>query len=448
MHIRRPHRRGAVLVALVALLWGQPAAVGASEAPPAHGFVGAEVQPVSLEQGRALGLSGGAGVFVRDLLAWGPAYGAGIRRGDVLTAYDGVAVSGLAQVVALVQARKPGDRVSATVHRRGETLPVVVTLDAFPAGWGLETERMAVVPRLGLRLRALTPKAREEAAVRWGSTGLLEAAVAAGSPAARAGLQAGDLVVAADGVPLSDPSVADTALTAASLLLVEGVRGYRAVALDGRALPPPTAAAGASWQPLPDGSLMVLDVTHDSAAAAAGLRPGEVARRLGDAKGEAIAGRLSVRGLGGGEREIILAAEAPTLTEPQARPIPALKATVAALSPAVVSRFALRPSARGVVVTDTEPGGAAAVVGLRPGLVVVAVDQQPVTTPAEAAAALAAAERRGTAEAVLLIEGAQGFRILSLPLRGALATGGVPTPPPAPAVAPLLDWKPAAPVEQ
>ncbi len=447
MHTRRRHRRGAVLLAMAALLWGQPAVVRANEAPPAHGFVGAEVQPVGLEQGRALGLSGAGGVFVRDLLTWGPAYAAGIRRGDVLTAYDGVAVGGLPQVVALVQARKPGDRVSATVHRRGQALPVVVTLGAFPAGWSLATERVAVVPRLGLRLRALTTAARDEAAVRWGTTGVLVVGVDAGSPAAGAGVMAGDVLVAANGVPLVDPAMADAALDADALLLVEGVRGYRAVALDGRVMAPTVAAAGAQWQPLADGGLMVLDIAHDSAAAAAGLRPGDVLRRLEGGVDHPVAGRFTVRGLDGGEREVTLAAEAPNLPEPQARPIPALKATVAALSPAVVSRFALRPSTRGVVITDAEPGGPASFIGLRPGLVVVAVDQQPVATPADAATALAAAERRGTTEAVLLIEGPQGFRILGLPLRGAMA-GGVPTPPPAPAVAPLLEWKQPAPVEQ
>lgn len=430
-----------VAVAVAAAAWmAAPLTARAADAPPAHGFVGAEVQPPTLGQAQALGLPQMQGVFVRDLLSWGPAYAAGMRRGDLIIEYDGVPVTGLAQIVAVVQARPPGAGVPAVIWRRGQAIATEMVLGSFPAGWNVASESVAVVPRLGLRLRALTAQAKVEAGVRWGATGLLVVGVDDGTPAARLGLVPGDVLVAADGTELVAPAEADAMLSAATVLLVEGARGFRAVRLDGAPLAAVRTAAGAAWQPLAGQGLLVLDIAHGSPAAAAGLRSGDVVTAVAGAPAEsvsAIAGHLTVATLGGGDTTVDLAAtdtDAPP-PERQEAAVALLGATVAALSPDAVAAHRLRPSARGVVVTAVDPAGHAAALGLRKGLVVVAVDQAPVATPAALASALDEAAARDAAEAVLLIEGPQGFRILSLPLRQPAAVAPASLAP-----APLLQW--------
>lgn len=119
-------------------------------------------------------------------------------------------------------------------------------LGGYPPGWSVRTESTAVLPRLGMTLSALTPKVREQAGIRWGSTGLVVREVAPDSPGAALGLVAGEVLVAADRNRLIDPATAEAALADASLLLVEGRQGFRLLNLDAAAvsLPPPVTAAG------------------------------------------------------------------------------------------------------------------------------------------------------------------------------------------------------------
>lgn len=427
MTMGRSRRAAAVLLAVAAGFAAAPAQ--AADAAPAHGFVGAEVQPIAPGEAQALGLGAPPGVFVRDVLSWGPAYAAGVRRGDVLAGFAGAGLQGLEHVVKLVQGTKPGQTVNATVLRRGETVPLRFTLGATPAGWSMAGEAAAVVPRFGLTLRSLTPTARTEAGVRWGSTGLLVTDVQPDGTGARMGLRPGDLIVAADRKPLLDAAKAEGPLTAAALLMVEGTAGFRAVRTDGAPLPAPLVSAGAVYQPLLGQGLLVLDVAHDTPAARAGLRPGDLLAKVAGTPAdtaERVAGVVQGTRLDGTP----LHAEVPFTQvpppPPESRHVQTIGATVAALSADVLRQYEIRPSARGVAVTAVDAGSRAAAVGLRPGYVVVQVNQVPVTTPGELAAAMTAAEAVRTAEAVVLVEGPQGFRIHGMPLHGPAAANGAP----------------------
>jgi putative serine protease PepD len=66
--------------------------------------------------------------LVRSVTANGPAAKAGIKGGDVITAIDGHATAGADAVIAAVRAFQPGDRVSVTYVRNGQSKTVTVTL--------------------------------------------------------------------------------------------------------------------------------------------------------------------------------------------------------------------------------------------------------------------------------------------------------------------------------
>jgi serine protease Do len=73
-------------------------------------------------------------------------------------------------------------------------------------------------------------------------------------------------------------------------------------------------------------------------------------------------------------------------------------------------RFELGQQASGVVITEVKPGSSAAEKGLQPGDVIVEVDQEEVTTPAEVAEKVAAAEDEGYRVVTLLVYSDGDFR--------------------------------------
>lgn len=76
----------------------------------------------------------GRGARVESLLAGGPAAGAGITPGSVVTAVDGQNVSSPDSLRALLRADNPGDRVTVTWKRpNGSTASATVTLGTGPA---------------------------------------------------------------------------------------------------------------------------------------------------------------------------------------------------------------------------------------------------------------------------------------------------------------------------
>ena len=160
----------------------------------------------------------------------------------------------------------------------------------------------------GLRLVTLDPELarREGYAV---ARGALVEKVWDGSPADRAGLRAGDLVVAVGGKPLAAREDLTTALysvPAGTPILLELRRGEDTLRLSLLAMRPPPGlgsrvlerAVGLAVEAR-KGGLVVVDVARDSAADRKGLRPGDLVIA---ANGQAVAdvealGREVLRGL-------------------------------------------------------------------------------------------------------------------------------------------------------
>jgi putative serine protease PepD len=72
-----------------------------------------------------------SGATVAAVTAGGPAAKAGIEKGDVITAIDGMAIPDADSAIVAVRAdHKPGDVVSITFTRGGKTMTVQVTLGA------------------------------------------------------------------------------------------------------------------------------------------------------------------------------------------------------------------------------------------------------------------------------------------------------------------------------
>jgi serine protease Do len=85
----------------------------------------------------------------------------------------------------------------------------------------------------------------------------------------------------------------------------------------------------------------------------------------------------------------------------------ALGLSMQPLNSQIIRALNLPADARGVVVTSIDPGSDAAEKGIRRGDVIISVNRQAVTTPAQVLAAVDAARRAGRSSVLLLVKRGQ-----------------------------------------
>ena len=197
-----------------------------------RGRLGVTVQDVNQALADSFGLSKPSGALVSSVEPDGPGAKAGLKPGDVILSLDGKEISGSPDLPPRVADLKPGSTARLEVWRDRGRREVDVRVGeskqegAVAAKGGQRDEG----GRLGLAVRPLTPEERHQAGVPGGL--LVEEAQ---GPAARAGVQPGDVVLALNGSPVS--SVDQLRSLAASsgkhaALLVERGRAQLFVPLD------------------------------------------------------------------------------------------------------------------------------------------------------------------------------------------------------------------------
>jgi S1-C subfamily serine protease len=160
----------------------------------------------------------GRGVLVREVVDRGPADQAGLKPGDLVTASDGRPIRRMSDLGAVIEARKPGDVLSFTVERDGESQSVEVVLGKrpppgerrfpvfgfLPDELGAETLLSPEGPRLGVRTERVTEAVRQVFRLPEAS-GALVTEVTPGSPADRSDLPVGAVIVEFDGQEVQSP---------------------------------------------------------------------------------------------------------------------------------------------------------------------------------------------------------------------------------------------------
>jgi serine protease Do len=168
-----------------------------------HARLGVTVQGLNQALAESFGLKRAEGALVSSVVPGSAAERAGLQPGDVITKYDGKPIGAAGELSAMVGLATPGDKAKLEYLRKGETREVTATLGAAKS----EPVQNASAQgqdkgRMGLAVRPLTPEERKEMKV---AGGLLVEDV--NGPAARAGVQPGDVVLMAGGKPMQ--SVAD-----------------------------------------------------------------------------------------------------------------------------------------------------------------------------------------------------------------------------------------------
>ncbi len=234
----------AIAIAIALLI---PAAIvfgGAQDDPPGHDRrvvifrsgggprLGVEIDDISAARAKELGLKEETGVAIEGVTPDSPAEKAGLKKGDVVTQYQGTRVDSAMQLRRLVRETPGGRTVSLQVVRAGSSRSVSVKLAEKEDGDEMEGRRHEIIRRhhleippidipdieipefphpgmmfgrvrLGAQVESLTGQLGEFFGVK-GGEGVLIRSVMKGGPGETAGLRAGDVIVRVDSEAVAD----------------------------------------------------------------------------------------------------------------------------------------------------------------------------------------------------------------------------------------------------
>lgn len=210
--------------------------------------LGVQIRDIAEDDVTKLKLASHAGVVIEQVVEESAAAKAGLKTGDVVVQFDGEAVRSVSQFTRLVRETPVGRTVKMAVIRAGSKVEVTATTEEAQAPlarvgeWarpdtarlradaerlGREIERSQrelqrdfadrryefriqphVAPgpgpgRLGVTIQNLTPELAEYFGVK---DGVLVSSVEKESPAANAGIKAGDVITSIDGTAVSNGS--------------------------------------------------------------------------------------------------------------------------------------------------------------------------------------------------------------------------------------------------
>jgi serine protease Do len=165
-----------------------------------RGYLALVPQDIDENMAKALHLKSTDGALVRDVTPDGPAEKSGIKRGDIITQFEGKTVANSTELRNLVAQADPGSAAKVTLLRDGKEMQVTVVLGERPKGrGGRESQPEQQQPdeqtskKLGLSIQNLTPDIAQQLGYQ-NEHGVVITDVASGSPAEEAGLQQGDLI--------------------------------------------------------------------------------------------------------------------------------------------------------------------------------------------------------------------------------------------------------------
>ncbi|WP_028034385.1 DegQ family serine endoprotease [Chelativorans sp. J32] len=164
-----------------------------------RGRLGIGIQDLTPDLAEALQLGELRGAVIANVEPGSPAERAGLQVGDVVTAIDGHPVQGATDLRNRIGLTPVGSTIGLTI-RRGDSEQVVSAKIAAETGTSAD---LSGTPLDGARMRDASPPEAQQA----GADGVVIESILPDSPAARAGLRPGDMIVAVNRSPVS--SVAD-----------------------------------------------------------------------------------------------------------------------------------------------------------------------------------------------------------------------------------------------
>ncbi len=163
-----------------------------------RGRLGVQIDQVNKEVAESLGLSKAQGALVRGVEQGSPAEKAGLEPGDIILKFEGKTIEKSTDLPRMVGNTKPGTRSAIQVWRRGSMKEMHITVGEFEADKPVKKAAAEEKPQagtvtkvLGLTVSEMTDAQKKELKLRGGVR-----VDAVTEPAARAGIQEGDVILA------------------------------------------------------------------------------------------------------------------------------------------------------------------------------------------------------------------------------------------------------------
>ncbi len=159
-----------------------------------RGWLGVSIQGITPELQKSMHLPDRSGGLVADVVKGSPAEKAGVRRGDVIVAFEDRPVTDAAMLPSMVAGTPIDKQVTLTVRRNEHRETLSLTVEKMASSEVAQAEAGHSPRRTwGLALQNLTPRTAERLEIAI-DAGVLVAGVQDGSPADLAGIQKGDLI--------------------------------------------------------------------------------------------------------------------------------------------------------------------------------------------------------------------------------------------------------------
>jgi serine protease Do len=177
-----------------------------------RGWLGIVIQDVTDQLAASFGVKEREGVLVAEVMKGSPAETGGLRAGDVVVELSGAPIREVPDLQRRIAALRPGQTMKLTVIRERKPVPLSVKIGEMPSDEPLVAEASGS-DEWGLSVETLTG----DAALRLNlpvSRGLLVTDVQPGSPADKAGLRRGDIILEVARRPADDAAALQRALGA------------------------------------------------------------------------------------------------------------------------------------------------------------------------------------------------------------------------------------------
>lgn len=167
-----------------------------------RGWLGVGIQTLTDDIAKNIGAANIKGSLVTQIVKESPADKAGIKIGDIITAFDGVAVLQANKLSKAVADTKIGNKVTVDIVRDGKPIKLTLTvalltdkLDEVQSKKTKEKGEHTVDSNLGIRIDDITPALRAKFKIEHNVNGVVISGITRGSLAAEAGLMPGDVIM-------------------------------------------------------------------------------------------------------------------------------------------------------------------------------------------------------------------------------------------------------------
>jgi len=178
-------------------------------------YIGISPQEITSDLMEALNLSEVSGVLVAKVEIDSPAHKAGLSVGDVILEFNGEKVPNVSKFRIAVATSRVGTKVPVKIVREDETKTLYIQLDNFPEDKVAEAEATPTPESgAGISVEAIDSAYAQRNNIK-ADKGVIVSAIESNSPASKAGIQVGFVILKVGNTEVNSPDEYRTAIDAA-----------------------------------------------------------------------------------------------------------------------------------------------------------------------------------------------------------------------------------------